>query len=65
LQIPACLRRDITVTLTSIAQAVIQIPATEPVSLEDGQWVIEDISSNHWQDGIWVTEIVEVHLGNL
>ena len=65
LQIPACLRRSISVSLTSITEAVIQIPATEPVSLEDNQWVIEDISSNHWQDGIWVTEIVEVYLGNL
>lgn len=65
LQIPACLRREISVRLDSITEAVITIPATEPVSLEDGQWVVEDISSNHWQDGIWVTEIVEVHLGNL
>lgn len=65
LQIPACLRKSIAVTLSSIPGAAIHIPATEPVSLEDGQWVIEDISSNHWQDGIWVTEVVEVYLGNL
>jgi hypothetical protein len=52
------------VNLSSIGISI-NIPATVPVSLEDNQWVVEDISSNHWQDGIWVTEIVEVYLGNL
>ena len=64
LQIPACLRRRITVNL-SVLGIGIDIPATVPTTVEHDQWVIEDISSNHWQDGIWVTEMVEVYLGAL
>lgn len=59
LRIPACLRSAINFTILG---STYTIPATSPVDIIRDSWVIEDIATNHWQDGIWVTEIVEVYV---
>ena len=59
LRIPSCLRTSITFKVMATTYT---IPATSPTGVERGTWVVEDIATNHWQDGIWVTETVEVYL---
>lgn len=59
LRIPSCLRDSIDFNLMG---ETYNIPATDPIDITRGDWIVEDIATNHWQDGIWVTEIVEVYI---
>ena len=59
LRIPSCLRDVINF---SILGSNYTVPATTPTDIVRDDWIVEDISTNHWQDGIWVTEIVEVYV---
>ena len=59
LRLPPCLHGVVTFEVLGDIQT---ITATVPTDIERGEWVIEDIATNHWQDGIWVTETVEIFI---
>lgn len=60
LSLPKCLRRDIGVTLPS--GDTFNIPATRQTDLNWGSYVEVARQSEHWKQGIWITEITEVYL---
>jgi hypothetical protein len=63
LTIPKCLRSDINVTLPSGEDFV--IPATRQTDLNWGNYIEVARQSEHWKQGIWITEITEIYLPEL
>lgn len=57
---PKCLRDDIDVTLPS--GEMFTIAATRQTDLGWGEYVEVARQSEHWKQGIWITEITEVYL---
>jgi hypothetical protein len=57
------LRNNIDVTLPS--GEAFQIPATIQTDLNWGSYVEVARQSEHWKQGIWITEIIEVYLPEL
>jgi hypothetical protein len=60
LNLPKCLRADISVNLPDGGSFT--IPATTPPDLPWGGWLEVSRQSEHWKLGIWVTEITEIKL---
>lgn len=60
LTLPKCLRSEINVSLPSGETFV--IPATRQTDLNWGSYVEVARQSEHWKQGIWITEIIEVYL---
>jgi hypothetical protein len=60
LTIPKCLRDNINVTLPSGESFTIS--ATRQKDLDWGSYVEVSRQSEHWKQGIWITEITEVYL---
>lgn len=59
LRLPPCLHGSVSFNVLGLAET---ISATTPTDIERNSWVVEDVATNHWQDGIWVTETVEVFI---
>jgi hypothetical protein len=57
------LRNNIDVTLPS--GEAFQIPATIQTDLNWGSYVEVARQSEHWKQGIWITEIIEVYLPSI
>ena len=63
IQIPRCLRPQITLTSSYVSSINVTIPATSYPDLPWGHWIeVGSRSSEHWKMGVWVTEKVEVYL---
>jgi hypothetical protein len=60
LNIPKCLRAQLTIALPN--GSTLTIPATTPASLPSNDYLEVSRNSEHWRNGIWVTEIVEVYI---
>jgi hypothetical protein len=63
LTIPKCLRSSIDVTLPSGESFT--IPATRQTDLNWGEYLEVARQSEHWKQGIWITEITEIYLPEL
>ncbi len=63
LTIPKCLRSNIDVTLPSGESFT--IPATRQTDLNWGEYLEVARQSEHWKQGIWITEVTEVYLPQL
>lgn len=68
INLPECLRAEITVPITyhdadnnHITTSIV-IPATSPTNLPWGSYIEVKRVSEHWRQGIWLTEITEVLL---
>jgi hypothetical protein len=60
LTLPKCLRSAINVALPS--GEAFTIPATRQTDLNWGNYIEVARQSEHWKQGIWITEIIEVYL---
>jgi len=63
LSIPKCIRNNIDVSLPT--GETFTIPATRQTDLDWGSYVEVSRQSEHWKQGIWITEISEVYLPSL